>query len=104
MIRHFKAFIQLARPWHWIKNLFVFLPAFFGGKLLDSDALVQSLLAFISLSLAASAVYGINDVCDRKKDANHPQKRLRPVARIVPRHREGKTCVNSKTLRLIHPR
>ena len=70
------AFIRLLRPKHWIKNLLVFIPAFFGGKLLLSGGM----LAFVTMSLAASGVYAINDCHDAPQDRLHPDKCRRPVA------------------------
>lgn len=37
-------------------------------------------LAAAAFALAASAVYVINDLADRDRDRQHPQKRLRPLA------------------------
>lgn len=70
------AFIRLLRPKHWIKNLLVFIPAFFGGRLL----LPGGMLAFVTMSLAASGVYAINDCHDAPQDRLHPDKCRRPVA------------------------
>lgn len=74
--RHMPALIRLLRPKHWIKNLLVFIPAFFGGKLL----LAGGMLAFVTMSLAASGVYAINDCHDAPQDRLHPEKCRRPVA------------------------
>lgn len=79
MTRH-KALIELIRPKQWVKNLFVFLPMFFGGHMNTAEAWIEASLAFVSFSLIASAVYCINDVQDRDSDRLHPVKRSRPVA------------------------
>ena len=63
-----------------VKNLFVFVPAFFSGSMGDSDRLLPALMAFVAFSLAASAVYCLNDIIDADDDRRHPLKRLRPVA------------------------
>jgi 4-hydroxybenzoate polyprenyltransferase len=52
----------------------------FAGKLFEPRALADSLLAFLAFSAAASAVYLVNDTADRRADAHHPEKRLRPIA------------------------
>ncbi|NOY23503.1 MAG: hypothetical protein GXO70_08345 [Acidobacteria bacterium] len=52
-----KSLICLARPRHWVKNLLVLAPLFFGLKLADRILLMQAVAAFIAFSLAASAVY-----------------------------------------------
>lgn len=72
--------IKLLRPSHWVKNIFVFLPLFFNGSALDPRLLLHCAAAFAMFCMAASAVYCINDVLDRKADREHPKKRLRPVA------------------------
>ncbi len=72
--------IRLLRPEQWVKNLFVFAPMFFGGRLLDSELWVDEMLAFITLCVAASAVYCFNDAQDATSDRLHPEKRNRPVA------------------------
>ena len=76
-IRHI---IKVARPTHWIKNLFVFLPVFFGGGLLNTAGAVSATLTFLSFSLAASAIYCLNDVIDVEADRAHPVKCKRPIA------------------------
>lgn len=72
--------IQLLRPHQWLKNFFIFLPLFFGRHLTDLDYIYPSILAFISFSLAASAIYCLNDVWDAEKDRLHPIKSRRPIA------------------------
>ena len=76
-IRHI---IKVARPTHWIKNIFVFLPVFFGGALLNTTEVVVAALTFMSFSLAASAIYCLNDIIDVDADRAHPVKCKRPIA------------------------
>ena len=76
-IRHI---IKVARPTHWIKNLFVFLPVFFGGGLLNTSEAMSAALTFLSFSLAASAIYCLNDIIDVNADRAHPVKCKRPIA------------------------
>ena len=73
-------FIALLRPHQWLKNIFVFLPLFFDKKLLHIDYLVNAIWAFAAFSLAASAIYCLNDIMDIEADKRHPKKRLRPLA------------------------
>lgn len=68
------------RPHQWLKNIFVFLPLFFDKKLLHIDYLVNAIWAFAAFSLAASAIYCLNDIMDIEADKRHPKKRLRPLA------------------------
>lgn len=72
--------IKLTRPQQWVKNLFVFLPLFFSGRMLDVDAWLASTQAFVSLCFAASGIYCLNDIVDIAEDRKHPHKRLRPIA------------------------
>lgn len=72
--------IKLTRPHHWVKNLFVFLPIFFGQKLLDVHLLYNATLAFLSFCFVASSIYCFNDIIDVEDDRRHPVKCLRPVA------------------------
>jgi 4-hydroxybenzoate polyprenyltransferase len=79
-------FVALARPRHWIKNVFVLMPlphALAGGGVLDPGSFAAGLAGF---ALASSAVYTFNDCRDAARDRLHPNKRDRPVAagRITP--------------------
>jgi 4-hydroxybenzoate polyprenyltransferase len=72
--------LKLIRVHQWTKNLFVFTPLFFSGKLMDSDKLIPSLIGFVCFCLAASSIYIINDFFDIEKDKLHPNKKNRPLA------------------------
>ena len=72
--------VQSLRPQQWTKNLLVFAGLGFSGRLIDRDAWVPALAAFVIFCGLSGAVYLINDVIDRAADAQHPIKRLRPVA------------------------
>ncbi len=76
----FQALVRLARPHHWIKNVFVVAPVPFGlaaGGVWDPIALVLGCFGFCLLS---SGIYALNDTLDARADRLHPRKRLRPVA------------------------
>lgn len=77
MIKHI---INLIRVKHWIKNLLIFLPAFFGGVLNEYDNLLVIILAFVFFSFVASLVYVFNDILDLDKDKLHPVKKNRALA------------------------
>ncbi len=64
----------------WVKNLFVFLPVFFSGKLFDVDLFIESFYGFLIFSFVASSIYIINDYVDIEKDKKHPEKKNRPLA------------------------
>ncbi|MFO8014169.1 MAG: UbiA prenyltransferase family protein [Phycisphaerae bacterium] len=72
--------VRLARPPHWIKNVFVLAAIVFGRRAGDAAAWTAVLIAAAGFCLASSAVYAFNDVLDRRQDARHPLKRDRPVA------------------------
>lgn len=80
-----KDYISLARLQQWIKNTFVFLPAFFAGRIFDFAHLSELVAGFAAFCLASSCVYTINDLADKSADEKHPHKSKRPIAsgRIV---------------------
>ena len=73
-------YIKLLRPKDWAKNMFLFLPVFFGGKLFDIPSLQHLFEAFFAFCFVASTVYIINDYRDIEDDKKHPKKKLRPLA------------------------
>lgn len=87
----FKDYIQLLRPHQYIKNIFIFLPLFFGLKITQTDLLLNTFIAFISFCLVASSVYIFNDYYDIEDDKKHPEKKNRPLA-------SGKIQKNSSLL------
>ena len=76
------AYIRIARPDHWFKNVFV-LPGtavallLGGGKF--QDIWGDLLLVLLVTSLAASANYTLNELLDAESDKHHPSKRQRPI-------------------------
>ncbi len=76
----FRHLFALIRPEHWVKNFFLFIPAFFAARLADPTILTNACLGFVAFSLIASAVYVLNDLVDAPQDRNHPDKRHRPIA------------------------
>lgn len=72
--------IELIRPKQWIKNLFVFAPILFAGRLLDFPLLLTNLLAFAAFCAVSSSVYVLNDIIDVESDRAHKKKRYRPIA------------------------
>jgi 4-hydroxybenzoate polyprenyltransferase len=75
-----RAVLSLLRPEHWVKNFFVFIPAFFAARLADPHVLLRAGLGFVAFCLMASAVYVLNDMVDAPQDRNHPDKCRRPIA------------------------
>lgn len=79
--------LRALRPSQWIKNLIVLAAYFFArwdpsqhGHVADHDAMLRVLAAALLFCLLSSAIYLINDICDRAADCAHPVKRLRPIA------------------------
>lgn len=68
------------RPHQWVKNLLLAVPLVVGHRVPDSAELLRLFLAMLSFSLAASAVYLLNDLFDLEADRRHPHKRHRPLA------------------------
>jgi len=80
MIKNPMILFKLIRLQQSIKNLFIFMPLFFAGLIIDMSLLHFALLAFVSFTCVASAVYIFNDFQDIKEDQLHPKKKHRPLA------------------------
>ncbi len=74
------AFVQAARPIHWIKNIALFASIFLTGEIFDTPQLSKVIWGFVAFCFATSATYLINDILDAKSDRLHPTKRFRPIA------------------------
>ncbi|CAN5140097.1 decaprenyl-phosphate phosphoribosyltransferase [soil metagenome] len=75
-----RAVLRSMRPRQWAKNGLV-VAAPLSAAAFDSVSVYGTVVAtFFAFTLAASAVYLLNDVRDRDSDRLHPVKRLRPVA------------------------
>src|SRR5215475_4501599 len=72
--------VLLLRPHQWIKNLFVAAPLFFTPAAVSPAAVGRVALGIACFSALASAMYVLNDWCDREADRLHPKKRARPLA------------------------
>jgi 4-hydroxybenzoate polyprenyltransferase len=72
--------ILTLRPYQWYKNLLLFLGVAFSGAIMPWEDYTISALGFIIFCLMSGCVYILNDVVDKKKDADHPIKGKRPVA------------------------
>ena len=75
-----KAYLKLLRVEQWVKNLFVFIPLFFSGKIFETTPLFETIFSFIIFSFTASSIYIINDYSDIESDRVHPEKCRRPLA------------------------
>ncbi|MFN4360605.1 MAG: decaprenyl-phosphate phosphoribosyltransferase [Hylemonella sp.] len=74
------ALLRLMRPHQWLKNVFVFAGLIFSHTWHRGPLVEQVLWAFLAFCAASSLVYILNDWRDRAADAQHPTKRLRPLA------------------------
>ncbi|MDG3042963.1 UbiA family prenyltransferase [Roseicyclus marinus] len=70
---------RAVRPHQWAKNALVFVPMI-ADLAFDLPTLMAALVAFVALSLTASAGYVLNDLLDLADDRSHPRKRMRPFA------------------------
>ena len=75
-----KAYLKLLRVEQWVKNLFVFIPLFFSGKIFETTQLFETIFSFIIFSFTGSSIYIINDYSDIESDRVHPEKCRRPLA------------------------
>jgi decaprenyl-phosphate phosphoribosyltransferase len=81
--------IKAMRPRQWVKNVLVLAApvAALGGDVRYDyrEVAVKVAIAFVAFSLAASAVYLVNDARDVEADRQHPTKQFRPIAAgVVP--------------------
>lgn len=72
--------LEAMRLPQWMKNAFVLAPLLFARKFADPTAWAFALWAVGVFGLISSAVYLLNDICDRQADRLHPSKRSRPIA------------------------
>src|SRR5688572_25105566 len=80
------AFVQLLRPHQWAKNLLVFVPLITSHSWSRPSAWLGALVAFVAMSMLASAGYALNDALDAERDRAHPEKSKRPIAAsLLPR-------------------
>ncbi len=75
-----KSALKLIRPKQWLKNVFVMMPMFFGGSLMNTQAVYAAVVTFFAYSFIASSVYCFNDIIDVEYDRRHPVKCHRPIA------------------------
>ncbi|ALA59073.1 UbiA family prenyltransferase [Nitrospira moscoviensis] len=81
----FTTWRRVLRLHQWLKNLLLGVPAVAAHQIADPGTWLAIVLAFISFSLCASAVYVTNDLLDLDSDRKHPHKVNRPFASgLVP--------------------
>lgn len=72
--------IKSARPRQALKNLSLFAPLVFSGRLFDTSSFFTVLWCAFIFSILSSSVYIINDIVDMPRDQLHPFKKNRPIA------------------------
>lgn len=72
--------LRLLRVEQWYKNVVIFISIIFSFSLFNGELIFLTFVGFISLCLASSSNYIINDIIDAKKDRYHPEKKKRPLA------------------------
>ncbi|MCP3982877.1 MAG: UbiA family prenyltransferase [bacterium] len=68
------------RVHQWVKNVLILLPLLASHRFAEPSLWPSAALAFLCLSLCASAVYVFNDLMDLDTDRRHPTKCRRPFA------------------------
>ena len=71
---------KILRIKQWYKKIVIFLPLVFSLSLLNLDSLSLTIVGFVALCLASSALYIRNDILDVESDKQHPIKKFRPLA------------------------
>lgn len=78
-----KPYVQIARPDHWIKNIFllpgIVLAYFFQPHLWGAADVFALVIGVLATCLTASSNYVLNEVLDAEKDRHHPIKKHRPI-------------------------
>lgn len=73
------AYINVLRPWQWIKNLLIFIPYILSENSNDLD-ISNLVIIFFIFSAFVSSTYVFNDIKDVDIDRLHPKKKNRPIA------------------------
>ncbi|MFN0201275.1 MAG: UbiA prenyltransferase family protein [Bacteroidia bacterium] len=74
------SYLQLLRPHQYVKNILLFLPAFFAFRIDELSIIIDTTILFVAFCFIASSVYIMNDYIDREDDRKHPEKKDRPLA------------------------
>lgn len=82
-----RAVVRICRPEQWTKNLIVWAPILFAGKITEPALCAKVAACMVAMCAMSSAVYVLNDLIDRDADRLHPTKKERPIAKgtIGPR-------------------
>ncbi|MFZ1775235.1 MAG: UbiA family prenyltransferase [Rhizobiaceae bacterium] len=75
-----KTIVKMLRVHQWFKNVLIAVPMVLSHEYFNTGMILSCLLAFVSFSAAASAIYILNDLFDLPLDRRHRTKRNRPFA------------------------
>ncbi len=75
-----KAVLRMLRAHQWLKNSLIGVPLVLAHEYMNLSMVAACILAFVSFSAAASAIYIVNDFTDLAADRRHATKRTRPFA------------------------
>ncbi|MFT5489064.1 MAG: 4-hydroxybenzoate polyprenyltransferase [Paracoccaceae bacterium] len=73
------SWLRAIRPYQWLKNVLIFVPAI-AAHAAEAEIWLEAVLAFVAFSLVASSAYVLNDLLDLAADRAHPSKCRRPFA------------------------
>lgn len=76
----FRTVVRMLRVHQWLKNGLIVVPMVLSHEYLNLGMILACVVAFVSFSAAASAIYILNDFFDLSLDRRHPTKRHRPFA------------------------
>ncbi len=92
LLKNIRAYIEMGRPGHWVKHIFIVPGVILAWKLgpetqgLPISGMIIGLLSAFALS---SANYVLNEWLDAESDRFHPEKQNRPAARGLVRPLEA---------------
>jgi 4-hydroxybenzoate polyprenyltransferase/phosphoserine phosphatase len=75
-----RTWLSAIRLQQWLKNLLLLIPIITAHEVLNAQAMVAVVLAFLGFGLCASSTYLINDLLDLEADRHHHKKKKRPFA------------------------
>ena len=83
MWENLSAYVSIARPDHWFKNVFmllgILLACFYHPDVVGWGMAVHIGWAFLATCMIASSNYVINEILDAPTDRRHPVKQHRPI-------------------------
>lgn len=74
-----RTWVDALRLHQWAKNLLLFVPLVASHRLLETELLIDGILAFLIFGMCASATYLLNDLLDLANDRLHGSKKFRPI-------------------------